>query len=333
MRLETAVRVAGMSAVGIVALLSTTVYPQTSRRTRPDAARESRGAHPDLQGTWTNYFATPLERPQELANRPLLTDEEVAALNASADRSFNDGHVMVVPSGRSLLSLLNDPSSFASAANYDPSFFTQVKFENRTSLISDPPNGRLPEYTPAGQQRRDARTPPLESVQDLPPDTRCITFGMPRIAGVAGTPSAGIYAYYQTVQTTDYVLFFMEAIHEARIIPLDGRPHLPPSMRSWDGDSRGRWEGDSLVVDTTNFRPEMNFLGAGEHLHLIERFRLAAPDELRYEIRVEDPATWTRPWTAMIRLKRTNEQLYEFGCHEGNARIIEGMLAAPPTGK
>jgi hypothetical protein len=328
-----AVRFVGMSAACVVALLSTTVRSQSSRRPRPDAGAESRRAHPDLQGTWTNNFATPLERPPELANRPLLTDEEVAALNASADRSFRDGHVMVVPTGRSLLSLLNDSSSFAGAPNYDPSFFTQVTFDNRTSLITDPPNGRLPEYTPAGQQRRDARAPAVESVQDLPPDTRCITFGMPRIAGVAGTPSAGVYAFYQTVQTADYVLFFMEAVHEARLIPLDGRPHLPPSMRSWDGDSRGRWEGDTLVVDTTNFRAEMNFLGAGEHLHLVERFRLAGPDELRYEIRVEDPTTWTRPWTAMIRLKRTHEQLYEFGCHEGNARIIEGMLAAPTQGR
>src|SRR3954466_14366133 len=329
MRMRMAVRFAGMTAVCVVALLSTTVYPQTSGRTRPLPGRKSLGAHPDLQGTWTNNFATPLERPAELENTPVLTDAQVAALNAAAERSFTDGHVMGVPSGRSLLSLLNDSSSFAGATNYDPSFFTQVKFENRTSLITDPPNGRLPDYTPAGRQRRDARPPEIESVQDLPPDTRCLTFGMPRIAGVAGTSSAGVYAYYQTVQTADNVLFFMEAIHEARMIPLDGRPHVPPSIRNWDGDSRGQWEGDSLVVDTTNFRPEMNFLGAGEHLHLVERFRRAGPDELRYEIRVEDPTTWTRPWTAMVRLTRTREPLYEFGCHEGNARIIEGMLAAP----
>jgi hypothetical protein len=315
-------RIVSTSAVCLVAIFSLAAHPQTG------------GGHPNLQGNWTNNFATPLERPAELETRPVLTDQEVAALNAGSDRSFKEGHVMVVPSGRSLLTLLNDPSRFDAAPNYDPTFFTQARFENRTSLITDPVNGRLPEYTASGKQRRDAKPPAdVHSVQDLPIDTRCIAFGVPRIAGVAGTPSAGIYAYYQIVQTKHDVLFFMEAIHEARIIPLDGRPHLPASIRSWDGDSRGHWEGAALVVDTTNFRAETNFLGAGEHLHLTERFSLAGPNELRYEVRLEDPTTWTRPWSAMIRLNRTNEQLYEFGCHEGNARTIEGILTAPAPGK
>jgi hypothetical protein len=292
-------------------------------------SREPATVHPDLQGNWVNRFATPLERPKELDNRPLLTDLEVAELNKQAKRNFNDGRVMVVPSGRMLTSLLNDPSQSASVANYDPSFFTEFEFENRTSLIIDPADGHLPAYTSAGQQRRDATPVTPAAVQDLPPDTRCITFGMPRVAGVAGTPSAGIYAYYQIVQTQDYVVFFMEAIHEARIIPLDGRPHLPSSMRTWDGDSRGHWDGDTLVVDTTGFRPETNFLGARGDLHLIERFRVAGRNELHYDIRVEDSTTWTRPWTTMIRLQRTNEPLYEFACHEGNQRIIQDMLATP----
>jgi hypothetical protein len=289
----------------------------------------ARDGHPDLQGNWTNKFATPLERPIELGDKASLTDEEVAELNAWSARSFKEGRVMVVPSGRALLTLLNDPSRFDSAATYDPAFFTQLEFEKRTSLITDPQNGRLPAYTRGGEQRRDSKPPAPAAVTDLPLDTRCITFGMPRIAGIAGTPSASVYAYYQLVQTRDDIVFFMEAIHEARVIPLDGRPHLPPSIRSWDGDSRGRWDGDTLVVDTTNFRAETNFLGAGENLRLIERFRLAAPDELDYEIRVDDASTWTRPWTAMIRMKRTNERLYEFGCHEGNAEIIKGILTAP----
>lgn len=286
--------------------------------------------HPALHGNWTNRFATPLERPTELRDKPLLTDAEVAALNKQAARSFNEGHVMVVPSGRSLLALLNDPAHFDAAPTYDPAFFTEMEFENRTSLITNPPTGRLPAYTAEGQRRREVK-PPVEpeSVADLPLDTRCITFGMPRIAGIAGTPSAGIYAYYQIVQTNEYVVFFMEAIHDARIIPMGDRVHLPPSLRAWSGDSRGHWEGETLVVDTTNFRPENNFLGAGEHMHLTERFRLVAPNELDYEIRVEDPTTWTSPWTAMIRLKRTNEQLYEFGCHEGNVDTVKAILTAP----
>jgi hypothetical protein len=154
--------------------------------------------HPDLQGNWTNRFATPLERPIELRNKPLLTDAEVAELNKQAARSFNEGHVMVVPSGSSLLALLNDPAHFDAAPTYDPAFFTEMEFENRTSLITDPPTGRLPTYTPEGQRRREAK-PQADpgSFADLPMATRCITFGMPRIAGIAGTPSAGIYAYYQ----------------------------------------------------------------------------------------------------------------------------------------
>ena len=241
------------TAACIIALLSIAATRQGGRNTHAAAA-----VHPDLQGNWINNYATPLERPKELADRPLLTDEEVAALNRQSERSFKNGQVMVVPSERTLTTLLNNPSQFASAANYDAAFFTPLAFENRTSLITDPPNGRLPEYTAAGRSRR-AQTRPVGSVQDLPPDTRCLSFGMPRIAGIAGTPSAGVYAYYQIVQTSDYVVFFMEAVHEARIIPLDGRPHLPRSLSTWDGDSRGHWEGDTLVVDTTNFRPDLNF--------------------------------------------------------------------------
>jgi hypothetical protein len=139
--------------------------------------------------------------------------------------------------------------------------------------------------------------------------------------------SANPYAHSQIVQTADHVVYFWETGHEARIIPLDGRPHLAPGIRTWEGDSRGRWEGNTLVVDTTNFSAETNFLGAGEDLHLSESFTRVAPDEIRYEVTVDAPATWTRPWTAMVRLKRTEEKLYEFACHEGNAQIMETMLS------
>jgi hypothetical protein len=329
-------RIPAACAICISAILSIPGSAQTRPHQAIDTAPNGglpAGGHPDLQGNWVNTFATPLERPKELENRPQLTDQEVAALNAQSQRSFKDGQVMVVPSGRTLTTLLNNPSQFASSPNYDPAFFTEFEFENRTSLITDPANGHLPAYTTAGQQRRDVQQTTPTAVQEFPVDTRCITFGMPRVAGIAGTPSAGIYAYYQIVQTSDNVVFFMEAIHEARIIPLDGRPHLPGSLRAWNGDSRGHWEGDTLVVDTAGFRPELNFLGAGDRLHLIERFRLAGHNELQYEITVDDPTTWTQPWTAMMRLKRTDEQLYEFACHEGNARIIQDMLAAPPKDK
>lgn len=323
-------RFAVKSAICFCAIILISSRPHGDQTARPAARlanRSTADGHPDLQGIWTNKFATPLQRPKELEGVPLLTDAQVAELNRRSERNFKDGRVMVVPSERSLTTLLDDPSRFDSAPTYDPGFFTEMEFENRTSLITDPPNGRLPEYTRAGLQRRDAKAPAVNGVEDLPLATRCLSFGFPRIAGVSGTPSAGIYAYYQIVQTRDYVVFFMEAIHEARVIPLDGRPHAPSSMRSWNGDSRGRWDGDALVIDTTNFRRDDNFLGAGEHLHLIERLRRVAADELQYEVRVEDPTTWVRPWTAMVRLKATNEQIYEFACHEGNALTMEGILA------
>jgi hypothetical protein len=132
------------------------------------------------------------------------------------------------------------------------------------------------------------------------------------------------------VQSPGYVVVVMEAVHDARIIPVsgprDGRKHLPPSMRTWNGDSIGHWEGKTLVVDTTNFSPKDNFMGSAENLHLVERFTRVAPDEIRYEMTVDDPSTWTNPWTAVLRLKQTQEKIFEFACHEGNFQVMEGML-------
>jgi len=122
-------------------------------------------------------------------------------------------------------------------------------------------------------------------------------------------------------------------IHEARIIPLDGRPHLPQNIRQWSGDSRGRWEGKTLVVDTTNFSPKSNFMGSAENLHLVERFTRVAPDSINYEITLDDPATWTKLWTATIRLKQTRDNIYEFACHEGNYVSMVGMLSGTPAGE
>ena len=166
--------------------------------------------------------------------------------------------------------------------------------------------------------------------QDLTPSQRCITFGVPRLGGVF---SAGQYGYFQIVQTPGYVSIFFEAINDIRIIPLDGRPHLPPNMRTWDGDSRGHWEGNTLVVDTTNFSAKTSFMGSAENLHFVERFTMVAPDEIRYQIAIDDPTTWTKPWTAMVRLKRTGEKLYEFACHEGNADTEAGILSAHAAGR
>jgi len=285
---------------------------------------------PDLQGVWHSNSATPLERPKALEGRQFLTDGEVADLRKQADRLFRDG------SGNSdfaggdnfflaafaNLELYKNPNSTSSSVEMD-----DREFDNRTSLIVDPPDGKIPALTPEAQQKRAAaqeagRRPPA-GPEDFNNALRCITFGVPRLGGNFGV---GIYGYYQIVQTRGYVVLITEAIHAARIIPLDGRPHLPQSIRQWHGDSRGRWEGKTLVVDTTNFSPKSNFMGSAESLHVVERLTRVAPDMINYEITINDPATWTKPWSAVIRLRQTPDKIYEFACHEGNYDVMRGML-------
>jgi hypothetical protein len=201
------------------------------------------------------------------------------------------------------------------------------QFDNRTSLIVDPPDGKLPALTPQAQQRRAAaaargraRTGP----EDLDNNTRCITPGVPRMGpGGSGDP---LYGYYQILQSPGHVVLLMETFHDARIIPLDGRPHLPQSIPQWSGDSRGRWDGNTLIVDTTNFSSKSDFLGSADKLHLVERFTRVAPDTINYEATLDDPTTWTKPWTAVIRLKQMQASIYEYACHEGNRPMI-GILA------
>jgi hypothetical protein len=281
---------------------------------------------PDLQGNWVNKNATPLERPKQLEGRESLTDAEVAELKARAVRIFGHGNSDAANGDAVFLAALANVEQYKSENATGLTLFLDREFDNRTSLIVDPPDGKIPGYTPAGQQRRAAgakatnmRTPP-DRAQDMTTFQRCITFGVPM-------PRPGPFtSYYQIVQSPGYVVIVMEAIHDARIIPLDGRPHLPQNIRTWNGDSVGHWEGQTLVVDTTNFSPKDDFMGAAENLHLVERFTRVAPDEIRYEMTVDDPTTWTRPWTAMLRLKHTDEKIFEIACHEGNFRIMEDML-------
>jgi hypothetical protein len=161
---------------------------------------------------------------------------------------------------------------------------------------------------------------PPAGPKDLTNLQRCITWGVPM------TRPDNYSSYYQIVQIPGYVVLVMETIHDARIIPLDGRPHLPQTMRTWNGDSRGHWDGNTLIVDTTNFSQKANFMGSAENLHLVERFTRIAPDEIRYQMTVDDPSTWTKPWTAVLRLKQTQDKMYEVACHEGNFQVMEGML-------
>jgi hypothetical protein len=287
--------------------------------------------HPDLQGVWLNNSATPLERPKALEGRQALTDEEVAELRRRADRLFKNTNADFAGGDAVFLAALADIDHFKSATATGTTFeMIEREFDNRTSLIVDPPDGRIPSLTSEAQQRRAARDAirrrPAEGPEDLNHVERCLTYGVPRLSGT--NTGAGPLGYYEIVQTPSYIVLFLEAVHEARVINLDGRPHLPPSVRQWQGDSRGRWEGKTLVVDTTNFSSRSDFMGASDHLHLVERFRRVGPDRLDYQITVDDPTTWTTPWTAVIRLKKSDARLYEYACHEGNYEILRGIFAA-----
>ncbi len=319
-----------LASFSIVAIAITAPAPvpgQNKAWTLPITA----DGHPDLRGVWRDTSATPLERPKQLEGRQSLTDAEVAELKARADRIFQKtGASDYASADNVFLAALNNVDQFKSPTATGGAVEMIVReFDNRTSLIVDPPDGKLPPLTPEAERKHSDPAAAVAGGMGLPegPEQltnaiRCLTPGVPRVGGRYG---AGDFGYYEIVQTPGHVLIFSEVMHQTRIIPLDGRPHLPSDLRAWDGDSRGRWEGKTLVVDTTNFSPKSNYMGAAGNLHLVERFTRIAPDEIRYEVTVEDPTVWTRPWTAMVRLRRTNMILYEYACHEGNTPL-EGIL-------
>jgi hypothetical protein len=327
--------IASFSAVAIAILASAPVLGQSvgTKEVRDKAWTPPMTAdgQPDMRGVWRDTSATPLERPKQLEGRQSLTDAETAALKARADRIFKTRESDYASGDNVFLAALNDVDLFKSPTATGGSIeMINREFDNRTSLIVDPPDGKIPPLTAEAQRRQSplstavaAGLSPAAGPEELNNAIRCITPGVPRVGGRYG---AGDYGYYEIVQAPGYMVIFSEVMHQTRIIPIDGRPHLPPRLRAWDGDSRGRWDGKTLVVDTTNFSPKSNYMGSAENLHLVERFTRIAPDEIRYEVTVDDRSVWTRPWTAMVRLRRTNEVLYEFACHEGNLPL-EGILA------
>ena len=282
--------------------------------------------HPDLQGVWDYRTITPLERPSGLSSKQFLTDDEAAIFEREENRRQNRDLIDPAKGG------LQYPPGGVVPYNelwYDRG--NTVVGSRRTSLIVDPPDGRLPPLTSEGQKRADASAsedretqlgrPHADSYEDRPLSERCILSGgtLPILPGPYNNN-------VQIVQTAGYVAILNEMIHDHRIIPLDGRPHLAHSVGQWLGDSRGHWEGDMLVVDTTNFSPKVNFRGAGSALHVVERFKRIAADTLQYEFTVDDPTIWTRPWTAVIPMKKSAEPIYEYACHEGNF-ALRGILS------
>jgi len=213
-------------------------------------------------------------------------------------------------------------SSDGETGDYGSEWNDARKWENRTSLITDPPDGRIPALTPrAIEARTEARktSQRMDSAKDRPLGERCITYGSPQL-------TAGYQSYYQIVETAGAVVIMTEMFHDARIVRLDGSPHPPGNVQGWLGDSIGHWEGDTLVVDTTNYRPRAFQSVSSEKLHIIERFTRQDAETLRYEITVNDPDTYTRPWSLMVPLARSSKPVYEYACHEGNYSMT-GILA------
>jgi hypothetical protein len=288
-------------------------------------ARNSFG-HPDLTGTWTNNNATPLQRPAQWADKEFLTDAELEAVKAAArqleaegDALFGDELILDAIEGDA-----ESESHDTETGNYNAFWLPEREFERRTSLIIDPPNGRIPPMTPEAQARRAAlleqrRLRPADGPWSRNLGERCITFGIPRL-------TAAYSSVFEVVQSPTEVVFVMETIHTARVIHLDGRPHLPSSMSQWDGNSIGRWEGDTLVVETKGFSPKSDMNGSSSGLNLVERFKRVAPDVLQYDVTMSDPTTWTQPWTVRINFQQTPEPLIEYACHEGNYGMF-GILA------
>lgn len=322
--------VAWLSAVSVVVSVSTEVFGQTASAPAAGSAAAAGAAnrasdarysaprtpwgHPDIQGIWNNVTATPLQRPAELKDKAVLSAQEAAEYEKQiADRQAK------------------------AEARPHTGYAASVWFETghtltagRTSLITDPADGRLPPLTAEGQKIADywserAKLHPADTPEDRGPYERCITRGLP------GSMMPGFYNHnYQILQTKDYVAIHVEMIHDARMIPVDGRPHVNSAVKQWLGDSRGRWEGDTLVVETRHLRRvdqhNVAVFGTSEQGRVIERFRRTGPNSMDYQMTVEDAATFTRPWTAAIPMSRVPGPIHEYMCHEGNY-ALPGILA------
>ncbi len=277
---------------------------------------------PDLQGVWSFSTLTPLERPAEFAGKEFLTEAEARAFaKRTMDRNNRDTRDTSNPDG--------DVASAYNEFWWDRgTTVARVNGKFRTSLIIDPPDGRVPLLTPAAQQHATARAAerrqhPADGPEDRSLGERCLMFnaGPPMLPGPYNN-------YVQIFQVRDQVLINNEMIHEARIIPTDGRSHAPASARFWLGDSRGRWDGSTLVVDTTNFTDKTSVRGSGRGLHLVERFTRVDAKTLLYEFTVDDPATFTKPWSAALPMQQTTDRIFEYACHEGNYALGDILRGA-----
>jgi hypothetical protein len=309
--------------VGAAALALVTIAPAAlAGQATPSAAKtrpvpRTADGQPDLQGLWTNATVTPFERPSDLAGKEFFTAAEAAAYEKRIVEQNNADR-------------RNRGAEEDLAIGYNDVWWdrgTKVVASRRTSLVIDPRDGRVPPLTPEAQRKATARADaralhPADGPEDRSLDDRCI---VRRTAGPPMLP-AGYNNNYQIVQSHDHVAILVEMIHDTRLIPLDGRSHVSPKIRKLTGDSLGRWEGNTLVVETTNFTDKTAFRGSGEHLRVVERFTRVDEDTLLYQFTVEDPQTFTRPWSGELSMRRIDAPVYEYACHEGNISM-ENILS------
>jgi hypothetical protein len=284
---------------------------------------------PDLQGVWSTAgeLGVPFERNTTFGDRQLLTDEEFAQrLKQTAAQLENDNAEFNIETANTA-----NAGAVGSATSPPPHWLERSETSRRTSLVIDPTDGRIPSTTDEARRRLAAAPPalgngPFDGPEQMGMYVRCIARGVPTSIFPA------VYnANTRIAQGPGYVAITYEMIHDTRIIPTDGRPHLPPSIRQLFGDSRAHWDGDTLVVDVANFTGRLPYRGSTDALHLIERYRRVDRDLVRYEVTVDDPKTWARPWTAALDMKRQPGGMFEYACHEGNyamLNILTGSRAA-----
>jgi hypothetical protein len=278
-------------------------------------------AQGDLEGFWTNATNIPLERPAEVNGREFYTDAEMAANVKKAEQPTDIAKLAGTDIHYDFTQYGLDPSQ------------SKQNLSKRTSILIDPPDGKIPAMIPEARQRATARAEARRKVGQFDgPETRPLTERC--IIWPGEGPPMLPEAYNSEIQIHQgpgYIAIFLEMIHDVRIIPMDGSPHPGPKIRQYMGDSRGHWEGKTLVVDTTNFNGRTNFRGSTENLHVIERFTRAGPDSVLYEFTVEDPLTWAKPWKGELMMTKTEGPIFEYACHEGNygmANTLSGARAA-----
>jgi hypothetical protein len=306
-----------VSAITLALLIAGTVPGQ-----KPWTPGKTPDGQPDLQGIWTNNTLTALERPAQFQGKAVVTAKEAAEYEKQLVEGRNRDR--------------RDPNADVDVGQaYNELFFdmgtklARVDGTVRTSMIVDPADGRIPPLTPEAQKKNEAvraqaRLHPADGPENRSLPERCLfwgTSGPPMLPG----PYNNMYQIYQA---PGFVMILSEMIHDARIIPLDGRPHLPPNVTQWLGDSRGHWEGNTLVLDTTNFTPKTRFRGSDENLHVIERFTRVDRNTILYKFTIEDPTAYTKPWTAEVPFAATQGPIYEYACHEGNYALKDILAGA-----